>query len=61
MRLVMRGEKDLAVVKAPESAADLPRQMQLLPDPQRQRIAEAGESRGGVAEVGLKEPLEDFV
>ena len=55
MRLVVLGEDDAAPVLAPELAADLARQVELLPQPQRHRLEEGPEAAGAIGEVGLEE------
>ncbi len=58
VRLVVLGEDDPAPVLTVELAANLSRQVELLPHPQRHRLEKGPEARRSKGEVGFEDALE---
>ena len=58
VRLVVLGEGDALAIGAPESAPDLPGQVQLLREPLRHCVHERPEAARRVGQVGLEQALE---
>src|SRR5262245_32679213 len=56
--LVVAGEEDGAAIPAVQAPADLAGQVQLLPEPDGDRLAEAGETVRRIRHVCLEQPFE---